>query len=115
MSKNRNKNNPADFINRMKQEQEAAREKSDKEQIVGQLTHESTGKPDFSELAKKLKERQAEEKVPALANTVKFTIYVDEDIAHAFQALCVRRGDQRKYATQAFADFVEKKAKELGL
>lgn len=113
MSKNREK--PADLIARMKQEQEAAREKSGKEQIASQLTHESTGKPDFSELAKKLKERQAEEKVPALANTVKFTIYVDEDIAHAFQALCVRRGDQRKYATQAFADFVEKKAKELGL
>ena len=53
--------------------------------------------------------------MPALANTVKFTIYVDEDVASAFQALCIQRGDQRKYATQAFADFVEKKAKELGL
>lgn len=113
MSKDKGKT--SDVIERLKREQEAAREKAGQEKIASQLTHESTGKPDFSELAKKLKERQAEEKVPALANTVKFTIYVDEDIASAFQALCVRRGDQRKYATQAFADFVEKKAKELGL
>lgn len=113
MSKDKDK--PSSLLERMKREQEAAREKSGQEKIASQLTHESSGEPDFAELAKKLKERQDEEKVPALANTVKFTIYIDEPVAEAFQALCVRRGDQRKYATEAFKDFIRKKSKELGL
>lgn len=113
MSKNREK--PSSLIERMKREQEAAREKSGTEKIASQLTHESTGEPDFAELAKRLKERHDEEKVPALANTVKFTIYIDSPVAEAFQALCIHRGDQRKYATEAFKDFIRKKSKELGL
>ena len=84
--------------------------------LVGQLTHEDAGEPDFAELAKKLEERKEAEKKPsANANTVKFTIYVEKDIANAFKALCTDRGDQKRYATQAFAEFVEKKVKELGL
>lgn len=109
------KESPLERLERMKREQQQAKERSGKERIVEQLTHEDDGKPDFSELAKKLKERKENEKVPALANTVKFTIYIDEDVAEAFQSLCVQRGDQRRFATEAFSDFVTKKAKELGL
>lgn len=84
--------------------------------LVGQLTHEEAGEPDFAELAKMLEERKEAEKKPsANANTEKFTIYVDKDIAAAFKALCTERGDQKRYATQAFKEFVEKKVKELGL
>ena len=103
MSKDKGKQQ-SELLERIKREQEAAREQSGKEKIVGQLTHESSGEPDFAELAKKLKERHDEEKVPALANTVKFTIYIDSPVAEAFQALCIHRGDQRKYATEAFKD-----------
>lgn len=84
--------------------------------LVGQLTHEEAGDPNFAELAKKLEERKEAEKKPsANANTEKFTIYVDKDIAAAFKALCTERGDQKRYATQAFAEFVARKVKELGL
>ena len=84
--------------------------------LVEQLAHEDAGEPDFAELAKKLEERKEAEKKPsANANTEKFTIYVDKDIAAAFKALCTERGDQKRYATQAFAEFVERKVKELGL
>lgn len=106
----------AERLARMKQEREAAKQDGGTEELVSQLTHESTGEPDFAEIAKKLQERHEAEKAPsALDNTVKFTIYVDASVAEAFRALCIERGDQRRFATQAFADFVNKKVKELGL
>lgn len=84
--------------------------------LVEQLAHEDAGQPNFADIAEKLKERQDAEKEPSfLEGTTKFTIYVDNDVAEAFKALCVKRGDQRRYATQAFADFIAKKVKELGL
>lgn len=116
MSKNRT---VQDRIAQMKREQEVAAARKDTladANLVEQLTHEDAGEPDFAELAKKLEERKEAEKKPsANANTEKFTIYVDKDIAAAFKALCTERGDQKRYATQAFKEFVEKKVKELGL
>ena len=86
--------------------------------LVNQLTHEKTGISNFEEIAEKLKERQKQKKEPLLENVEKFTkytIYVEKPVAEAFQALCLKRGDQRRYANQAIKEFVEKKAKELGL
>lgn len=84
--------------------------------LVEQLTHEDAGEPNFADIAEKLKQRQDTEREPSfLEGTTKFTIYVDNDVAEAFKALCVKRGDQRRYATQAFSDFIAKKVKELGL
>lgn len=84
--------------------------------LVAQLTHEDAGEPNFADIAQKLQNRLDAEKEPSfLEGTTKFTIYVDNDVAEAFKALCVKRGDQRRYATQAFSDFVIKKMKELGL
>jgi hypothetical protein len=105
----------AERLERMKREREAA-QGTRNEGIVSQLTHESTGEPNFADIAGKLQARkESEEKPSVMENTVKFTIYVDADVAAAFKALCIERGDQRRYATQAFADFVAKKVKELGL
>ena len=113
------KNSALNRIERLKREQEAAAAQSSTiadTNLVEQLTHEDAGEPDFAELAKKLEERKEAEKKPsANANTETFTIYVDKDIAAAFKALCTERGDQKRYATQAFKEFVEKKVKELGL
>ena len=113
--KNRNKETPAERLARMKREQEAAREQSGKENIVDQLTHEATGEPDFAELARKLQERQEEEKVGENFSHVKMTIYVQSDVAAAFNALITKRGQQKEFVNQALRDFIKKKAKELGL
>lgn len=84
--------------------------------LVDQLAHEESGKPDFAAIAEKLKENQGTEKKPSfLEGTTKFTIYVDNDVADAFKAMCVNRGDQRRYATEAFEDFIIKKTNEMGL
>lgn len=104
-------------LERLKKEKAAEKEASKEETgLVSQLTHQSDGEPDFKELAEKLKERQeAEKETSSLAYTVKYTLYVQEDVAAAFNALCTKRGDQRKFANQALKDFVAKKVKELGL
>jgi len=43
------------------------------------------------------------------------TIYIREDIADAFSSLVTKRGQQKEFANIAFADFVQKKIRELGL
>lgn len=83
--------------------------------LVAQLTHEETGEPDFSELAKKLEERKAQEAKGENENHVKLTIYIRKDIADGFNALITKRGQQKAFANEAFADFIIKKSKELGL
>lgn len=83
--------------------------------LVEQLTHEDTGEPDFSEIAKKLEERKAQEAKGENDGYVKMTIYIREDIAASFNALITKRGQQKEFANQAFKDFVAKKVRELGL
>ena len=82
--------------------------------LVEQLTHEDTGKPDFAELAKKLEERKAKEAKGENTGYVKMTIYIEENLANSFNALITKRGQQKLFANEAIADFVMKKSKELG-
>lgn len=99
---------------RMKREREAAKKAGDS-QIVEQLTNESTGEPDFSEIAKKLKARKKQETKGENDGYTKMTIYIRDDIAESFNALITKRGQQKEFANQALSDFVSKKIRELGL
>ena len=83
--------------------------------LVEQLAHEDAGEPDFAELAKKLEERKAQEAKGENEDHVKLTIYIRRDIADGFNALITKRGQQKAFANEAFADFILKKSKELGL
>ena len=83
--------------------------------LVEQLAHEDDGQPDFAELAKKLEERKAQEAKGENEGYVKMTIYIEENIANSFNALITKRGQQKAFANEAFADFILKKSKELGL
>ena len=112
----------AERIARMKKEKEAAAKKAaeagnqnQNAELIGQLTHENDGSPDFSELAKKLEERKAMEAKGENEGYVKMTIYIRQDIADSFNALITKRGQQKEFANQAFADFIQKKSRELGL
>ncbi len=99
---------------RLMREREAKKKTGDS-QIVGQLTNESTGEPDFSDIAHKLNERKKREKKGENDGYTKLTIYIRDDIAAAFNALITKRGQQKEFANQALSDFVAKKIKELGL
>ena len=114
MSKNET---AAERLARMKKDREAAmaKESSEPTKLVEQLTHESDGQPDFSEIAKKLEERKAQEAKGENEGFTKMTIYVRNDIAASFNALITKRGQQKAFANQALSDFVLKKGKELGL
>lgn len=105
----------AERLERLKKEKEAAKVLNRETPLVEQLTHESDGEPDFSEIAKKLEERKSQEAKGENDNHVKLTIYIRKDIADAFNALITKRGQQKEYANQAFKDFIEKKVKELDL
>lgn len=84
-------------------------------ELDGQLTHESGGEPDFAELAVKLEERKQKEARGENDGHVKMTIYVEENLAKSFNALITKRGQQKQFINEAIRDFVQKKAKELGL
>ena len=111
----------AERIARMKREKEEAAKKASigslnqNSEPIGQLTHENDGSPDFSEIAKKLEKRKAQEAKGENDGFVKMTIYIREDIANSFNALITKRGQQKEFANQAFSDFIQKKARELGL
>lgn len=111
---NKNNESAADRLAKLRAEKAAANT-TDTTNLVSQLTHESAGEPDLSAIAAKLKQRQEEERTPELAGKVKYSIYVEKDVADAFQALCIKRGDQRRFANEALRDFVLKKTRELGL
>ena len=83
--------------------------------LVEQLTHEDDGEPDFTEIAKKLEERKAQEAKGENEGYVKMTIYIEENLAKSFNALITKRGQQKAFANEALKDFVIKKSKELGL
>lgn len=84
-------------------------------ELDGQPTHESGGEPDFAELAVKLEERKQKEARGENDGHVKMTIYVEENLAKSFNALITKRGQQKQFINEAIRDFVQKKAKELGL
>lgn len=111
----KNNESAAERLERLKREKEAAKVLNRDTQLVEQLTHESDGEPDFTEIAKKLEERKAQESKGENEGHVKLTIYIRKDIADAFNALITKRGQQKEYANQAFKDFIEKKIKELDL
>lgn len=116
MSKNKDAFERIAQMQRAKEEAAAQGGTIEDSSLVDQLAHEDEGQPNFADIAEKLKANLETEKEPSfLEGTTKFTIYVDNDVAEAFKALCVKRGDQRRYATQAFSDFIAKKVKELGL
>lgn len=102
---------------RLKRQREEAAQRKAQEggtDLVGQLTHTSDGKPDFEAIAEKIKQ-QTVTKPAAKPDYMKFTIYIDRPVAEAFKALCTEPGDQRRFATEAFEDFVQKKIREMDI
>lgn len=112
-----NKETTQERLERMKREREEAAKKTGNadSSLVDQLTHTDSGEPNFAELARKLQERQEQEFKGENADHVKMTIYVKTEIADAFNSLITKRGQQKEFVNQALADFVLKKARELGL
>lgn len=100
---------------RMQREAAAKGGSGDNTDLISQLTHEGAGEPDYDAIARALEEKKAKEPEGANAGHVKMTLYVREDLARGFDALCTKHGDKKAFINQAIADFIQKKARELGI
>lgn len=94
--------------------------KKEKEAIVGNpskvingIVNQEQESPDFAKIAEELQKRHEEEKRSLNDNYIKDTIYIEENIYRAFNALCVERGMKKQLVNEALADFVQKKYREL--
>lgn len=100
----------AERIARMKQ----AKQEAQPAEVLNDLTKEEST-DDFTEIVEKLQERKEQEAKGENDGYQKMTIYIRDDIAQSFNALITKRGQQKEFANIAFADFVKKKVRELGL
>ena len=110
MSKN-NKIN--ERLNSLQQKKEQLTNSGDKGELVTKIMNQEEEKVDMKAIAEALQEQREEQ--PGLNDGYrKDTLYIQEDIYNAFNALCVNRGDKKKFVNEALEDFVLKKYKELG-
>ena len=99
---------------RLKREAEEAKRKAEKKNMVKELTHQQEADTDFSKIAEELSRRLADDKKNSANDRhIKDTIYIEEDLYHAFSALCVNRGDKKKHINAALKDYVLKKYREI--
>lgn len=110
MSKN---NKLQDRLAGLQQEKETIKGNSGK--VISGIINQEQETPDFAKIAEMLEARKQEEAKGKNDNHIKDTIYVEETIYRSFNALCVQRGDKKKFVNEALSDFVKKKVKELGI
>lgn len=106
------KNN--DFKNRLEslqKDKEALAGKPGK--VINGIINQEQETPDFAKIAEELQQRHAEEARSLNTGYVKDTIYIEENIYKAFNALCTERGMKKQLVNEALADFVQKKYREL--
>lgn len=81
--------------------------------VISEIIHQEQETPDFAKIAEELQQRHEQEKRSLNTGYVKDTIYIEENIYKAFNALCTERGMKKQFVNQALADFIQKKYKEL--
>lgn len=87
--------------------------KSNPGRVIGGIISQEQEAPDFAQIAEELQQRHAEEARSLNTGYVKDTIYIEENIYKAFNALCTERGMKKQLVNEALADFVQKKYREL--
>lgn len=81
--------------------------------VINGIISQEQETPDFAKIAEELQQRHEAEKRGLNDNYVKDTIYIEENIYKAFNALCTERGMKKQLVNEALADFVQKKYREL--
>ena len=97
-------NNFKDKLKQMGQQKEEVQKKGT---TVEEVVQDHEEKIDFAAIAAELE--QQEEELPGLNdNHIKTTLYIEEPIFRAFQALTRGRGEKKAAANEALADWIEK-------
>lgn len=90
---------------------------SKKDETKNDMVDEFTGTKDMADQMKQIAaqlKKQKEEKQSSLNDDyVKDTIYIERNIYEAFNALCIKQGDKKKFANEAFADYVMKRYNQM--
>lgn len=81
--------------------------------VINGIVNQEQESPDFAKIAEELQKRHEEEKRSLNDSYIKDTIYIEENIYKAFNALCTERGMKKQLVNEALADFVQKKYREL--
>ena len=108
MSKN---NNFKDRLENLQKDKEAI--KGNPAKVISGIVKQEEEKPDFAKIAEELQQRHEQEKRSLNDSYIKDTIYIEENIYKAFNALCTERGMKKQLVNEALADFVQKKYREL--
>ena len=98
---------------RLSELQKGKVETPDKSGLVPKLLHQQEEQPDLSAIAEELKKRHKEEAAGENEGYIKDTIYIREDLYHAFQALCLKRGDKKKHANAAYEQYILNEYKKI--
>lgn len=88
---------------------------TNKTDFVNKLVNQEEESYDMKAIAEELQKKfSSEEPVSANSGYTKDTLYIEDNLYQAFNALCVNRGDKKKFTNEALRDFVLKKYKQLG-
>lgn len=81
--------------------------------VIDQMTEKKDDSTDFEAIAKELEARKQAEAKGENDGYTKDTIYIEDSIYKSFNALCLKRGDKKRFTNEALADFIKKKYKEI--
>ena len=95
-----NKETMQERLARLKQEKEQKKETVNSS-VLSQLTHEEDSTPDFDKMTEEFKKIQANQEPGANEKYRKDTLYIKDSLYSAFNALCINRGDKKRYANEA--------------
>ena len=108
MSKN---NKLQDRLAGLQQDKDTIKGNSGK--VISGIISQEQETPDFAKIAEELQQRHEQEKRSLNDSYVKDTIYIEENIYKAFNALCTERGMKKQLVNEALADYVKKRYREL--
>lgn len=86
---------------------------SNPSKVINGIISQEQESPDFAKIAEELQKRHEQEKRSLNDKYIKDTIYIEENIYKAFNALCTERGMKKQLVNEALSDFVQKKYREL--
>lgn len=102
-----------DRLKKMAEKKPESRQNITQAEMMAQMTDKKDDTPDFSAIAEELEARKHSEAKGENDGYIKDTIYVEASIYKSFNALCVRRGDKKKFTNEALAQYVEREYKKL--
>ena len=89
------------------------RQTAAQQEMMAQMTEQKEDTLDLVAIAEEFKRRNEELATGANEGFTKDTIYIEDSLYIAMQALCLSRGDKKKHVNNAYRDYILKMHKQL--